>query len=79
MRLINKRNIQQHLQDILLSMPEDKLALLVDFAEYLKSKDEWEATHELMSDAGMLKDILEGEEQAKRGEGRNWRDIKRHV
>ena len=79
MRTMTRQHIQRHLQDIFATMPTDKLTLLMDFAEYLKSKEEWDATQELMNDAGMSKDTLEGREQAQRGESRTWRDIKSYV
>ena len=51
----------------------------MDFAEYLHSREQWEATMELLNDPGMRSDIEEGLEQAQCGETHSWRDIRNHV
>lgn len=58
-------------------LPTRTLAQLVDFASWLRDREEWEATQELLCDPGMRRDIDEGHEQAVRGETRDWRDIQR--
>jgi hypothetical protein len=52
---------------------------VVDFAEYLKSREEWQATQELMSDPAMREDVEEGRAQAAHSEGRSWREVQRSV
>jgi hypothetical protein len=59
--------------------PSKKLEQLIEFAEYLKSREDWAATQELMQDAGMARDVEEGRTQAARGEGRSWREVKKRV
>ncbi len=77
--LSTRDTIKQELQTISTALPIEKLTQLVDFAEYLKSRDEWNATQELLADADMRRDIEEGQLQAAKGEGRNWREVKQHV
>lgn len=63
----------RRLQEIGAKLPPARLRQLVDYATYLFSRDEWEATQELLSDPGMRSDVLEGREQAGRGEVKPWR------
>ena len=69
----------EELKNVMEALTTEKLELLVDFASYLKSKEEWDATHELLADPGMARDLSEGRRQAEKGEGRSWRDVKRAV
>jgi len=55
------------------------LEQVADYAEYLKSREEWDATMELMNDPAMSKDIEEGIAQSSRGEGRSRREIKQNL
>lgn len=57
------------------ALPTAVLAQLVDFAAYLRDRDEWAATRELLDDPGMRADVLEGREQAEGGEGVSWREL----
>lgn len=74
-----RRRIQERLEDTLAELPTKKLEQVADFAEYLKAREEWDATQELMNDPGMRKDIEEGRAQAERGEGRPWRKVQQRV
>ncbi len=71
--------IQERLEAILAELPPEKLEQVADFAEYLKSREAWNATQELMSDPAMRADVEEGRAQAARGEGRSWREVQRSV
>ncbi|MEW6236992.1 MAG: hypothetical protein AB1656_16530 [Candidatus Omnitrophota bacterium] len=73
------KQIQQKLGLILTNLPLKKLEQVADYAEYLKSREEWEATMELMNDPAMSKDIEEGIAQSSQGEGRSWREIKHNL
>jgi hypothetical protein len=68
----NSTTLQDRLHAALAELPPKKLEQVLDFAEYLKSREEWDATMELMSDSGMRRDVEEGMGQAARGEGRPW-------
>ncbi len=61
------------------SLPTATLGKLLDFAAYLRSREEWEATQELLADPETRAQVLAGRDQARRGEGRPWREIQRGV
>ena len=71
--------IKERLHSVIGNLPSSKLAQLLDFAEYLKSREDWAATHELMGDPAMARDVKEGRSQAARGEGRSWREVQKRV
>ncbi len=70
-------NLKERLESLIAKLPSDKLALLVDFAEYLRDREEWEATWELLGDPKMRKDVMEGRRQARQGEGKPWRKVQK--
>jgi hypothetical protein len=76
---IIRKSAEQRLRVAIDGLPPRKLKQLADYAEYLKSREEWEATLELLNDPSTRKDIEEGQAQASRNEGRKWREIKQHV
>jgi hypothetical protein len=76
---VSRKHIEQRLKIAIDALPFKKLGQLADFAEYLKSHEEWEATLELLNDPGMKKDIDNGRSQASRNEGRKWREVKQSV
>jgi len=65
----------ERLREAAEALPTATLAQLVDFAAWLRDREEWEATRELLDDPGMRSDVLEGRNQASRGEGVSWREI----
>ena len=75
MSMPTHERIQQRLETVLTALSPGKLEQVVDFAEYLKSREEWEVTLELMNDPAMREDVEEGRAQAARGEGRRWREV----
>ncbi len=71
--------MRERLDSVIAALPPKKLEQLIEFAEYLKSREDWAATQELMQDAGMARDVEEGRAQAARGEGRSWREVRKRV
>ncbi len=71
--------VKKRLEDTISRLSQKKLEMVADFAEYLRSREEWEATMELLSDPGMRRDIEEGIEQSRRGETHSWREIQKDV
>jgi len=69
-----RRSLEERLGESAGALPLKKRRQRVDYAQYLISREEWEATLELLSDPGMARDIEEGKAQASKGEGRNWRE-----
>lgn len=76
---MTKKRIWERLEATLAELPTPTLKQVADFAEYLKSREEWEATQELIHDLAMREDVEEGRAQAARGEGRPWREVQRNV
>lgn len=74
-----KKTIQQRLETMLTELPTNKLEQVIDFAEYLKSREEWEATMELINDPAMCNDIVKGQAEAQQGKGRSWREVRKRV
>ena len=72
----DRKHLQQRLNVVIAGLPLKKLEQLADF---IKSREDWEATLELINDPSMRKDVDEGREQASRGEGRRWRGIQQRV
>ena len=79
MRTMARKQIQQRLEAALTALPPRKLEQVADFAEYLRSREDWEATLELVNDPAMREDVEEGRAQAARGEGRRWREAQERV
>ena len=73
------KELRQRLEAAISHLPVKKLSVLVDLAEYLRDREEWEATQELLSDPAMRKDIEEGRRQALEGKGRPWREVQKSV
>ena len=71
--------IPERLEAILIDLPPQKVEQVIDFATYLKSKEQWEATQELMLDPGMKEDIDAGKRDAIKGNVKSWREIKKNV
>lgn len=60
----------------------DKLKLVTDFIEYLKDREEWEATFEVLANEKMMADIKAAEEDWKAEKKQkfiSWSKVKRSV
>lgn len=75
----DRKHLQQRLNTVVSGLPLKKLEQLADFAEYLKSREDWEATLELINDPSMRRDVDEGRKQAEQGEGISWREVQQRV
>lgn len=75
----NPTKIKDRLESLIAALPSKKLQQLLDFAEYLKAREDWAATRELIEDPEMSTEVEEGRAQAARGEGRSWREIRTRV
>ena len=71
--------VKQRLESAIASLPTKKLEQLLEFAEFLRSREDWEATLELTGDPEIFRDVKEGRSQAARGEGRSWRNVKKAI
>ena len=76
------KKYQERAVSSLKELPEDKLRLLLDFIEYLKDRDEWEATWEIMFNNKMMADIKAANADWKAGRREMfipWEKIRRNV
>lgn len=67
-----KDRVTEKLQRI----PQRQLRLVHDFLAYLEDREAWEATQELLTDAGMKRDVEEGVRQVRNRRGKSWRQIR---
>lgn len=63
---------------IINSLSEKKLEIALDYLLYLKSREEWEATRELL-DKDILSEIIEGKKQIVEGNFVKFEDMRRNV
>ena len=71
--------VRERLETAIASLPPKKLEQLLEFAEFLRSREDWDATFESTGDAGMLRDVREGRSQASPSEGRSWRNVRKPI
>jgi len=63
-------------------LPEEKLRVALDFVEYLRDKEEWNATYEVLGDKKIIEDIKVADKDWKEKRKENftpWEKIKRNV
>jgi hypothetical protein len=63
-------------------LAEDKLRVAMDFIDYLKSKEEMEATLEILSSQDLMAQVQAAEKSLKRrtkGDFINWEKVRRDV
>ncbi len=61
------------------TLSEKKALVVLDFINYLREREEWEATDELLSDKTLLMDYKAAKEEIKKGKTIKWKNIKRNV
>lgn len=60
-------------------LPNKKLKAAIDYMTYLYDKEAWDATHELTSNAEIVKSLERAEADEKAGRLKSWADVKRDV
>lgn len=71
-------SVQKNAVSIINNLSEKKLKDAIDYLNYLKDKEEWEATQEFL-DNNILYEIKEGLNQIKEGNYVYLKNIKRNV
>lgn len=56
-----------------------KARVTLDFIDYLREREEWEVTVEILSDKKLLRDYKVAKEEIKKGKTVEWKAIKRNV
>lgn len=64
---------------LLRSLPKEKLRVAVDFLTYLHTKDEWDATLEILKSPTLTASLRRGQRDLQRGRWVKWEDLKRRV
>ena len=75
------KNSQLQKQAIMLieRLPKKKLKAAIDYMTYLYDKEAWDATHELTSNAEIVKSLEQAEADVKAGRLKSWADVKQDV
>ncbi len=63
----NRETLKERAVTTLNELSDDRLQVALDFLEYLKEKEEWEATLEILSDSETMAAIREAEEDWESG------------
>ncbi len=71
--------VKKRAKDAIENLSDKKARVVLDFIDYLKEKEEWEATAELLSDKKLLMDYKAAREEIKKGNTVKWKTIKRNV
>lgn len=71
--------IKKKVQEAVETLSDKKARVALDFINYLRERDEWEATVELLSDKKLLMDYKVAREEIKKGNTIKWKNIKRNV
>lgn len=64
---------------LLRDLPPEKLRVAVDFLTYLHTKEEWDATLEILQSPILLQSLKRGREDLRRGRWVRWQDVRRGV
>lgn len=59
---------RQAIKEILSEIPEDRLEEALSYLNYLRFKEEWEATEEILRDKKLMQSWRRGKRQAERGQ-----------
>ena len=76
---MKKSNLQQQAVMLIEKLPTEKLRAAIDYMNYLYDKEAWEATHELTSNAEIVKSLERAEADEKAGRLKSWNDVRRDV
>ena len=68
---------RQALKEILSEIPEDRLEEALSYLNYLRFKEEWEATEEILRDKKLMQSWQRGKRQAERGQTIPLSELKR--
>ena len=71
--------LQKQAMMLIERLPKKKLKAAIDYMNYLYDKEAWDATHELTSNAEIVKSLERAEADEKAGRLKSWADVKRDV
>jgi len=70
---------RQAIKEILSEIPEDRLEEALSYLNYIRFKDEWEATEEIVRDKKLVQSWRRGKRQAERGQTTPLSELKRRA
>ncbi len=70
--------LQKQAMMLIERLPNKKLKAAIDYMTYLYDKEAWDATHELTSNAEIVKSLERAEADEKAGRLKSWDDVKRN-
>jgi hypothetical protein len=73
------RAVKKRVKEVIETLSDKKARVALDFIHYLKEREEWEATTELLSDKKLLMDYKAARGEIKKGDTIKWTAIKRNV
>ena len=76
---MKKSNLQQQAVMLIEQLPTEKLKAAIDYMNYLYDKEAWDATHELTSNAEIVKSLERAEADVKAGRLKSWDDVRRDI
>ncbi len=65
--------------EIIDKISDNRIMEVIDFLEFLKIKEEYEATKELLEDEVFIEAFNKGRKQIDNGEYEAWEDVREHV
>lgn len=68
---------RQAINEILSEIPEDRLEEALSYLNYLRFKEEWDATEEILRDRKLMQSWRRGKQQAERGQTVSLSELKR--
>ena len=71
--------IRKKVKEAVETLSDKKALVALDFINYLREREEWEATDELLSDKKLLMDYKAAREEIKKRNTVKWKNIKRNV
>lgn len=69
---------RQAIKELLNEIPEDRLEEALSYVNYLRFKEEWEATEEILRDRKLMQSWRRGKLQAERGQTIPLSELKRY-
>ena len=82
MKTTEIKECQEEAVSSLNELSEEKLKVALDFIEYLKNREEWESTWEILGNKKMMEEIKIADDDWEKGQRRNfisWEKLKRNV
>ncbi len=72
MKTVSTKEYQKEAVSSLNELSEEKLKVALDFIEYLKDREEWEATWEVLGNKKMMEEIKIADDDWEKGQRKNF-------